>query len=594
MVKETFIAIALLAISAHSSIAAIWYADSLATTGNGSLTNPWNLNIAFTNSAALNGNTLYLRGGNYTGRYRSTLTNATVRSYPGEWAVLNQGAVATVAYDANDSTNKIALTGSEWFASAQVVVFTTGEHAQLSSVANGTNWTVNRGWNGTTAKAQPAGTVAVLQDPAINHTGTGCVFRDFEITSLLSTNRDVGTNWWLGGGLNMVTGKSNKAINLVIHDTGHPGIGYWDQNGGQLYGNIMWGIGMYDFSPDYAGGVGVPRGSCVYSQNSGWMSTIENCIHFRNFTSGGKVYGETGPVMNFGFFTNISFNNGGPSIEGSSGSTSTSNLWFDGNITTGTPLLSYTSLSNRSTYFINNKVINGSFSLKETAYSVLTNNFVAMPKGVGAGESPMLYQSDYYPTNSLNITWDYNTYYIGDGSSISQWGFESQDWPATTNSAGGGILNFDNLGKGWTNWSGFDAHTTYAVNWPTDYQSVSIFPNDYDPNRWHIVIISMTGATNYALDLASLGFSAGQNYSVIKAEAWPTSTVGVYAGSGTINLPLNTTNITASSGTITHITDQSINTVSGMSNVFNAFVLMRESISTLGSMNISGNLIIGP
>lgn len=571
---------------------AAYFASPSATSGDGSIDNPWNLNIALTNSALLSGGILYLRGGSYHGHFRSTLNNATVRSYPGEWAIIDDGQLVTVAVSANSTTNKLALTGSEWFQSAQVLVLSTGEHVQLSSAANGTNWTVTRGWNGTTAKTQPQGTIGCLQDYIINHGlgGSNTTFRDFEITSLLSTNRVVGTNWWIGGGLNLDVGVSNNAINLVIHDTGHPGIGFWDQNGGVLYGNIIWGVGMYDYSPDYAGGVGTPRGSCVYAQNSGNMSIIANCIHFRNFTSGGKVYGETGPVLNFGFFTNIVYQCD-PTIEGSSGSTSTSNLWFDGNVTLGTPSMSYVSLSNRSTFFINNIVANGSISLDETAYSFVTNNYALTPTNAGALEAPFHYHSTHYPTNALNVTWDYNTIRLGDGSSASQFTFKSLDWTSTTNSSGGGILSFFDNGKGWTNWSLFDKHSTYVTGWDSTYQQIKVFPNAYDANRWHVAVVSTANTNTAWLDLSACGIGANKLVTVRRADVWSTPwTNFTYSGSGLLPLPLMLTNITSAKGSVTNIVDESSNVANP--GLFNAFVITMDSASVIGATTANMGTVI--
>jgi hypothetical protein len=83
---------------------AAFYPDDLAgyyaapegsAAGDGSEANPWDLQTAL--SAALApGDTLWLRGGVYGGSFESSLTGEsgaaiTVRSYPGEWAVIDGG-----------------------------------------------------------------------------------------------------------------------------------------------------------------------------------------------------------------------------------------------------------------------------------------------------------------------------------------------------------------------------------------------------------------------------------------------------------------------------------------------------------------------
>lgn len=63
--------------------------------GDGSIADPWDLQTALSHPAALQpGDTIWLRGGTYTGIFTSTLIGTesnpiTVRSYPGEWAAID-------------------------------------------------------------------------------------------------------------------------------------------------------------------------------------------------------------------------------------------------------------------------------------------------------------------------------------------------------------------------------------------------------------------------------------------------------------------------------------------------------------------------
>ncbi|MCP9496172.1 MAG: hypothetical protein MSG64_17120 [Pyrinomonadaceae bacterium MAG19_C2-C3] len=74
---------------------AFYAAPSGAANGDGSFARPWDLATALNQPSAVKpGSTIYLLGGTYYGAFSSRLTgNAqapiTVRSYPGEWAVLN-------------------------------------------------------------------------------------------------------------------------------------------------------------------------------------------------------------------------------------------------------------------------------------------------------------------------------------------------------------------------------------------------------------------------------------------------------------------------------------------------------------------------
>ena len=72
-------------------------------TGNGSSTNPWNLQTALNHPASvLPGDTIWLHGGVYAGAFTSTLQGTAlapikVRSYPEEWAILDNAGQNSVA-----------------------------------------------------------------------------------------------------------------------------------------------------------------------------------------------------------------------------------------------------------------------------------------------------------------------------------------------------------------------------------------------------------------------------------------------------------------------------------------------------------------
>jgi hypothetical protein len=78
-----------------------YVAPSGSSSGDGSLANPWDLQTAFSHPSAVQpGDTIWLRGGTYTGLYNSTLTGTAsapivLRSYPGEWAVIDTQAAST-------------------------------------------------------------------------------------------------------------------------------------------------------------------------------------------------------------------------------------------------------------------------------------------------------------------------------------------------------------------------------------------------------------------------------------------------------------------------------------------------------------------
>lgn len=557
-----------------------WFAaPGAGLNGDGSKTSPWPLHLALAKNAIIQpGDTLNLRGGNYLGPgFVSTLTGVannyiTVRSYPGEWAVITDGLVGTLQTDlSSSSTNAINVKISGFPDSLPDGLFLIGSETLYTVGRTGTNYNFVRGWGGSTVVAHNVGERMVLVRDIIYHTGSNVTFRDFEISGIMSTNRVIGTNNYFGSGLSLSSlGHGNKAVNLIVHNTGHPGIGFWQQGeGGEVNGCLIWGTGIYDwYETNFAG---APRGSAIYSQNSGGMAQIKNCINFRNFTSGGKVFGETGPVLNFGFYSNIIFQCR-PPMEGVSGSTSTSNLWFNGNVVMGTPALSYVSRSNRAEYFINNTVVSGSFNVGEHNDSVYTNNTVFMIPGAGNGGSLIGYSSAYYYKSNLNNVWDWNSYYLGAGTTPYNFDFTAKDVNAV-NALGGGTLRYADGTNGWPNWSGYDAHSAYQDSWPTNYLKVSVHPSDYDTNRWHIAVVSTSGQANTTLALSDYGFVRGQRYQVVDAQNWPVVIASGTYTNGTINLPLNLANVSTLNGAVTHFTNEHTNVKNP--GLFNAFVLTR-------------------
>ena len=561
--------------------AATWYAaPSAGSASDGSVTNPWPLQVALRKAADIKpGDTLYLRGGTYHGAgFLSSLSGTsnnyvTVRSFPGEWAVITDGAPLSLAEDIDANTNRARISGGELLLPGTTVMIG-GEMIQIGDNSTATRTVLNRGWGGTTKASHPAGSEPVAVGSLISQAGSYVNFRDFEMTCARATNRIVNGNSgnYVMPGLNLLaSGHGNKAVNLIIHNVGHPGIGFWQQGeGGEINGCLIWGVGFYDKEGSWT------RGSAIYSQNTTGLAVIKNCINFRNFTSGGKVFGETGPVNDFKFVSNIVFQCS-PALEIGSGSTAVSNVWMDGNLMLGTPMLSYVSLSNRNEYFINNVVVNGSFSLKETSDSFLTNNAVFLPKGAGIGQAPIQYRSTQFSRADLKIVWDRNNYYLANGASAYQWAFQTPDTRSAVNSLGGGNLKFSSdMTNSWQDYSTFDANSTYTTNWPMNHLKVSVQSLSYDADRFHISVVNTTPATNATLELATLGFVDGQQWQLRDAQDYfNVISTGKHRGSGTIiNLPLTLTNVSSIPG-INHYTNKHTNV--DAPGLFNAFILLRRS-----------------
>jgi hypothetical protein len=163
-----------------------WYVAPDGTPdGKGTLDSPWDLPTALAQGPGRTevtpGNTIWLRGGRYTGNFISDLNGTAdapiiVRQYPGERAILDKNA-------ADASVSGLKVRGSyTWYWGFEIV----NSYADRNRRA-------------------PSG--------------------------------DVDT--WRGSGVN-IYGPNNKFINLVSHDNGHA-FGLWDEEGGtEIYGCVIY------------------------------------------------------------------------------------------------------------------------------------------------------------------------------------------------------------------------------------------------------------------------------------------------------------------------------------------------------------------
>ena len=178
--------------------AATWYAaPSAGSAGDGSVTNPWPLQAALRKAADIKpGDTLYLRGGTYHGAgFLSTLSGTsnnyvTVRSFPGEWAVITDGAPLSLAEDVGASTDHARISGGEFLLPAMAVMIG-GEMIQIGDNSTVNSTVLNRGWGGTSRTNHAAGSKLVTLGSLVSHAGSYVNFRDFEMTCARATNRIV-------------------------------------------------------------------------------------------------------------------------------------------------------------------------------------------------------------------------------------------------------------------------------------------------------------------------------------------------------------------------------------------------------------------
>jgi len=330
-------------------------------------------------------------------------------------------------------------------------------------------------------------------------------------------------------GLYMV-GRGQKAINLIVHDTGHPGIGFWSEvgDGGEVYGCIIWGVGTYDTDRDARA-----RGSAIYAQNENGTHLIRDVISFRNLTTGMKAYAEQGHVNGFTFEGNISFDNADRLLFVSGRDFPVQGLVMRNNYTYRSPYdpdppvrLGYADVDQgdavvQGNVFVNGMHEDGAFWVKRFSRLVFTDNLLVSPNVLAT----------FIPAGRAGETiWDRN-HYFGGGSApfrIAGRFYPFEQWQAV---------------------AGFDGRSTYSPHWPTGSQ-VFVRPNLYEPGRAHVAVYNWEMNSSVAVDLTGV-LSPGDAFRVIDVQNYFGDPVveGVYDGRP-VAFPMNLVNVASLQGSL--------------------------------------------
>ncbi len=240
--------------------AADFYASPTGTTstaaGTGSLSNPWALATALAHPAAVQpGDTIWLRGGTYTGRVSSSLTGTAVapikvRPYQSERAKLDGGPGPLVA--------TLTVYGQyTWYWGFEVF---SSEPNRRSTQDGSWPTDLNRG-----------SCVGIAQD--IPHVGI-------------------------------------RLINLVLHD-GTDAIGsFQSHQDGEIYGNLI-------FNNGWNGATDRGHGHGLYVQNQAGTKKISDNVIFNQYGGGMQIYGSAAAYLdNIQVTGNTIFSAGWPSAYG--------------------------------------------------------------------------------------------------------------------------------------------------------------------------------------------------------------------------------------------------------------------------------------
>jgi hypothetical protein len=288
--------------------------------GKGTKKKPWDLQIALSQPNRINpGDTIYLLGGIYNGKFVSHLKGTaarpiTVRSNPGEWAVIEGFVTTSLSGSVSSMQKGLNLADGSQFPDGAVVTvhdqFDPGSEEQMMLPnKSGNSYTnVQRGWNGTLSQAHSSGAMVILGGNQLFVDGSNAIYRDFEIRNSDPVRTQIPANTQnsphqRGEGVFNV-GVLNSFVNLVIHDC-QEGIFNGDSGvGTMIYGCIIYNNG-------YVAG-GAFNGHGLYVLHSDTVNTlqIKENIVFNNSNIGIKNDSQNGNAVNIWHEGDVSFNNG--------------------------------------------------------------------------------------------------------------------------------------------------------------------------------------------------------------------------------------------------------------------------------------------
>lgn len=430
---------------------------------------------------------------------------------------------------------------------------------------------------------QYPGERAIIDGGIYADTGSWTTFWGFEITcsngrTNLYSNRPAALS---------MSGVGQKAINLVIYNTGHAGIGSFQEDGigREIHGCIIWGVGIFEYDnittfPTNAW----TRGAGMYLQNRYNTLTVSDNISSRNLTEGMQSYGQSGFVNGFVFDGNITFKNNVSGIAVDCLGNSISNSTVINNI-------DYRSFRNTMGYFGDDihavhsgLIYSNNYQITYPAYrqsalwlkrwqsvNVVGNTIVTTSKsnewltatdpldGYGGGGNFV----EIYPiTNSMAYTITSNHYHGGVELSPPYQPFRYKIYEPE--------LTFGQ----WTNTYGFDLDSTYATNLPTA-NVVVLRTNKYEIGRSHVVVLNYESNSTATVNLANSGLSNGQQFEVRDSQNFlgdPVLSTAYNESQPDVIIPLTMTNVTAITGEIENRFSENPNVHTA--SLFNAFVIL--------------------
>lgn len=475
-----------------SNVAANYFfvAPTGTASGNGSMTNPWDLKTALGHPSPVQpGDVIYLRGGTYnvptndlgfTSQLTGTLANPIkVMSYPGERAVID----GNVSFSPIKSTVILRINGGyTWFMNFEITNTETGTRKIAISGSN-----------------PPERRANSIDDAGI----------------------------------------ATKIINLVIHDTGQGIFATPDVSGNEYYGNIIYNNG-WD-APDRLHGHG------IYVQNTAGAKKFEENMFFNQFGDSSTVYGSSSAAARNLTWTGNLFFSGqmtwwGPNI---TNLVVSENMAYNHLFKLGNNLnMTNTTASIQNNYFM------AGVLLDEFAENVTFRNNTVW---YGENEAILTLQIQTFWAPA-KFTIDNNTFYKGSINPPSgQFKIDYRGPKARLPiiKRFNGSFAFDRISgsqqtayeytkKSWKDDFQFDRNSTYIDSAPVG-SKVFVRPNRYAAGRGNIIIYNWNRANTVNVDVSTI-LASGDTYELRNVQDYFGDVqTGVYTGGPmTINMTART------------------------------------------------------
>lgn len=573
-----------------------WYASPSGTpSGNGTITNPWDLQTALNNTAQiLPGDILWLRGGVYRGQFDSFLqgteTNPiTVQSYIGEKAILNGNTVFPTPLQTPNPP--LVNTVSDIQKKIKKYYWALEPEEQAKFYKNAVE----------DPKLEQNGLRLInLPKPAILIAHRGYVYyKNFEITCLNFFEREFNTqNFFLLDGIRLHSDLSigNKFIELIIYNNPGIGISSWKDSGKQEFNSCLIYNNGYTNNTTTRG-----HGSGVYLQNqTNNIKLFKNNVVFNNYYIGFEIWSaststdvnDSDYVKNVDLNDNIVFKAGG----GYSGSIFETNVliatnWGSGQTTNPNIARNINVINNimyHNTDYIGTSGFGTSLVLGWTATAPIKDiniygNFIS-----GINDAIRFNYAEKTLNYNNNTYWGRYVYHQPNNATncdISNWSFNNNLY--YTNSANAFrqySIPLDRTISQWQTDFSIDSSSS-RLHVGNFIEKTKVEPFNYSNNKYLVTLVRKNGS-NVDLDLTTLvsNFSIpiGTPYRIIDVENYHSESnlpfSSIYTG-GTINFNMQS---------ITFEMPQNNTTSVKTPANFGCFIVEFEPCSLLNSTTIDG------